>query len=122
MWASRCCRPGLLHRSTKAKWREALIRSENALKVKKFESLAEQNQYLIEWEKNVADTRIHGTTKKHVGKQFIEVEKATLGPLPIEPFPIYEEGIRKVSRDGHIEVKDRTFIQRRRSTWAVKYG
>ncbi len=78
---------------------------ENALKGKKFESLAEQNQYLIEWEKNVADTRIHGTTKKHVGKQFIEVEKATLGPLPIEPFPIYEEGIRKVSRDGHIEVK-----------------
>ena len=45
-------------------------------------SLALQNQHLFQWEKNVADTRIHGTTKKHVGKQFIEVEKQALGPLP----------------------------------------
>ncbi|AMV35669.1 Integrase core domain protein [Pirellula sp. SH-Sr6A] len=78
---------------------------ENAIKGMTFESLALQNQHLLQWEKNVADTRIHGTTKKHVGKQFIEVEKATLGPLPSEPFPIYDEGIRKVSRDGHVEVK-----------------
>ncbi len=68
---------------------------ENALKGKKFESLAEQNQYLIEWEKNVADTRIHGTTKKHVGKQFLEVEKATLGPLPIEPFRSMKKAFAK---------------------------
>ena len=40
-----------------------------------------------------------------VGKQFIEVEQQALGPLPAEPFPIYDEGIRKVSRDGHVEVK-----------------
>jgi len=78
---------------------------ENALKGMTFESLALQNQHLFQWEKNVADTRIHGTTKKHVGKQFIEVEKQSLGPLPSEPFPMYDEGIRKVSRDGHVEVK-----------------
>lgn len=78
---------------------------ENAIKGMTFESLALQNQHLVQWEKNVADTRIHGTTKKHVGKQFIEVEKQALGPLPSESFPIYDEGIRKVSRDGHIEVK-----------------
>ena len=78
---------------------------ENALKGMTFESLALQNQHLVQWEKNVADTRIHGTTKKHVGKQFIEVEKQTLGPLPSEPFPMYDEGVRKVSRDGHVEVK-----------------
>ena len=78
---------------------------ENAIKGMTFESLALQNQHLFQWEKNVADTRIHGTTKKHVGKQFIEVEKQKLGPLPPESFPLYDEGIRKVSRDGHIEVK-----------------
>jgi transposase len=78
---------------------------ENAIKGMTFESLSLQNQHLREWEKNVADTRIHGTTKKHVGKLFAEVEKQSLGPLPTEPFPFYDEGIRKVSRDGHIEVK-----------------
>lgn len=78
---------------------------ENALKGMTFESLSLQNQHLVHWEKNVADTRIHGTTKKHVGKQFAEVEKQALGPLPLEYFPIFEEGIRKVSRDGHVEVK-----------------
>lgn len=78
---------------------------ENAIKGMTFESVALQNQHLMQWEKTVADTRIHGTTKKHVGKQFIEVEKPALGPLPAEYFPMYDEGIRKVSRDGHIEVK-----------------
>jgi transposase len=78
---------------------------ENAIKGMTFESLALQNQHLVHWEKNVADTRIHGTTKKHVGKQFIEVEKPSLGALPAEMFPIYDEGIRKVSRDGHVEIK-----------------
>jgi transposase len=77
---------------------------ENAIKGMTFESLSLQNQHLLEWEKNVADTRIHGTTKKHVGKHFTEVEKEALGRLPSEPFPFYNEGTRKVSRDGHIEV------------------
>jgi transposase len=78
---------------------------ENAIKAMTFESLALQNQHLIHWEKTVADTRIHGTTKKHVGKQFEEIEKPQLGPLPVDFFPIYDEGVRKVSRDGHVEVK-----------------
>jgi transposase len=78
---------------------------ENAIKGMTFESLSLQNQHLLHWEKNIADTRIHGTTKKHVGKQFAEVEKQTLGALRSEPFPFYDEGTRKVSRDGHIEVK-----------------
>ena len=43
---------------------------ENAIKAMAFESVALQNAHLANWEKTVADTRIHGTTKKHVGKQF----------------------------------------------------
>lgn len=78
---------------------------ENAIKAMTFESIALQNSHLVQWEKSVADTRLHGTTKKHVGKQFLEVEQPALGPLPSDYFPMYDEGIRKVSRDGHLEVR-----------------
>jgi hypothetical protein len=77
----------------------------NALRGRTFESLQAQNAHLRQWEQTVADTRIHGTTKKHVGDLFQTVERSRLGPLPKERFPYYEEGRRRVSRDGHIEVR-----------------
>lgn len=77
---------------------------ENALKGKVFSSLAELNRHLKDWERAVADTRIHGTTRAHVGQVFDRVERPALQPLPADPFPHYEEGRRKVHRDGHVEV------------------
>lgn len=77
---------------------------ENGLKGRKFASLEEQNRHLLTWETTIADTRIHGTIKRQVGKLFCEVERATLLPLPIERFPFFHEGQRKVGRDGHVEV------------------
>jgi len=77
---------------------------ENALKGRAFTSLAEQNTYLWHWEATVADTRIHGTTRRQVGKAFA-VERAALQPLPAERFPFFHEAQRTVSRDGHIEVE-----------------
>jgi hypothetical protein len=56
----------------------------------------------------VADTRIHGTTKRQVGKVFLEVEQPALSPLPFDPFPMFHEGRRRVHRDGHVEV-DRAY-------------
>jgi len=76
----------------------------NALKGRSFTSLAEHNQFLIRWERRVADTRIHGTTRKQVDRLFKEVEQPALLPLVQERFPFYSEGKRKVNRDGHIEV------------------
>ena len=76
---------------------------DNALKGRVFRSLAEQNAYLFDWEGKVADTRIHGTTRKQVAAVFA-VEKPHLGPLPATLFPVFEEGLRKVHRDGHVEV------------------
>lgn len=76
----------------------------NALKGRTFSSLAEQGRFLIEWERVVADTRIHGTTRKQVRRVFEEVERPALQPLPSETFPFYHEGRRKVHRDGHVEV------------------
>jgi len=77
----------------------------NALKGRSFPSLAEENAYLRWWEEHVADQRIHGTTRQHVGRCFAERERGALQSLPLMPFPCFEEGQRCVHRDGHVEVK-----------------
>jgi hypothetical protein len=77
---------------------------ENGLKGHSFPDLAAENRHLAEWEKGVADTRIHGTTRQHVGQVFAEVERATLLPLPAERFPFFHEALRTVHRDGHVAV------------------
>ena len=76
----------------------------NALKGRTFASLAEQNAHLLEWETQVADRRIHGTTRKQVAAVFEESERPALLPLPCR-FELFQEGKRCVHRDGHIEVK-----------------
>jgi transposase len=76
---------------------------DNALKGRTFKSLAEQNDYLREWETNVADKRIHGTTRRQVQQMFME-EKSHLKALPPDLFPAFQEGRRNVHRDGHVEV------------------
>jgi transposase len=78
---------------------------ENALKGRTFASLEEQNRFLRDWELTVADTRVHGTTRRHVGKHFAEVERPALLPLPPDPFPSFREARRRVHRDGHVEVE-----------------
>ena len=78
---------------------------ENALKGRRFESLSAQNLFLSDWENGVADTRIHGTTRQHVGKVFQEVERSQLLPLPTSLFPVFEEAPRSVHRDGYIELQ-----------------
>jgi transposase len=77
---------------------------DNALKGRTFRSLSEQNEFLRSWEETVADTRIHGTTRRQVGQLFREAERPCLRPLPAERFPDFQEGERRVHRDGHIEV------------------
>ena len=77
----------------------------NALKGRTFSSLQEQNQHLLNWEMRIADTRIHGTTRKQVGKLFREEEKTSLLLLPAGRFPCFQEAKRSVHRDGHIEVQ-----------------
>lgn len=76
----------------------------NALKARTFANLDEQNAFLLDWEKSVADNRIHGTTKRHVGQVFENEEQQKLQSLRTDRFPCYQEGRRKVHRDGHVEV------------------
>lgn len=76
----------------------------NALKGRTFSSLHEQNEHLLHWETTVADNRIHGTIREQVQKAFDERERHALKPLPTERFPCFEEGQRKVGRDGHVAI------------------
>jgi transposase len=77
---------------------------DNALKGRTFVSLDEENRFLSDWERTVADTRVHGTTRQQVSKLFAEVERPALQALPAERFPFFHEGQRSVHRDGHVEV------------------
>lgn len=95
----------------------------NALKKRQFGSLAEQNRFLMHWESHVADTRIHGTTRKQVRAAF-ETERPFLEPIPTTLFPAFEEGKRAVHRDQHVEV-DKAYYSvpaeyMRREVW-VRY-
>lgn len=77
----------------------------NALKGRTFASLDEQNRYLLWWEENVADVRIHGTTRKQVRWLFDHAERQALLSIPPDRFPYFQEERRTVHRDGHVEVE-----------------
>lgn len=76
----------------------------SALKGREFATLAELSAHLRHWEASVADTRLHGTTRRQVGAHFTTVEKPALAALPAELFPAYTEAVRSVGRDGYVEV------------------
>ncbi len=77
----------------------------NGIKGKKFKSLTEENEHLKKWESQIADKRIHGTTKEQVFKVYTEAERKALQALPEERFPFFQETQRSVHRDAHIEVE-----------------
>ncbi|MBN1459859.1 MAG: IS21 family transposase [Armatimonadetes bacterium] len=78
---------------------------DNALKGRRFESLAEHNAFLRHWNRTVARLRIHGTTRRQVWTHFLESEQQALRPLAATPFPFFESGTRTVHADGHVEVQ-----------------
>ena len=63
---------------------------ENALRGRTFASLEEQNRFLRDWELTVADTRVHGTTRRQVGNALRRgrarrAAAAARGPFPVVP-------------------------------------
>jgi transposase len=74
-----------------------------ALKGKRFTSIEEQNEYLVQWEENWAAPRIHGRMKRQVQEMFLE-EKPYLKALPTAHFPIFREECRTVQDDGTVQV------------------
>ena len=74
-----------------------------ALKGRQFESIDEQNAFLLHWNDTWAATRIHGTTKRQVREMFQE-ERPALQSLPTTCFEYYSVLERRVHLDAHIEV------------------
>ena len=98
------CRPFTPEHKGKVERGVAYVRN-NALKGRRFRSLAEQNQFLAQWESGVADKRIHGTTRKQVAASF-EEERPHLLPLPAALFPAYQEARRRVHRDSFVALEN----------------
>jgi transposase len=96
------CRPRMPQHKGKVERGVGYVRS-NALKGRRFKSLAEENLFLNQWESSVADKRIHGTTRKQVMACF-EEERPHLQALPNSLFPSYQEARRNVHRDSYVEV------------------
>jgi hypothetical protein len=68
----------------------------NAHHGRQFASLGEQNAHLLHWEENVADKRLHGTTRQQVADVFEEERKA-LGALPVSLNESYQASRRRVN-------------------------
>jgi transposase len=77
----------------------------NALKGKEFSSLDTQNAYLRQWMREIAQQRIHGTTKRKPKDVFEIEERRMLKPLPSSSYEYFKIGKRSVHVDGHIEVE-----------------
>jgi transposase len=76
----------------------------NALKGRRFDSLAEHNAFLRHWNRSVARLRIHGTTRRQVFAHYEQTDKKALQALASEPFTLFNRGTRTVHPDGHVEV------------------
>jgi transposase len=74
-----------------------------ALTGRKFESIEEQNEFLMHWEEKWAAPRIHGRAKRQVQAMF-EEEKPFLKPLEVAPFRFFKQEKRTVWDDGLIQV------------------
>jgi len=78
--------------------------NDNALKGRSFEGLGAMNEYLQRWNRQTAQLRIHGSTRRQVLTHFLETERPALQPMPDDRFALFEVGTRSVHPDGYIEV------------------
>ena len=84
---------------------------DTALRGRRFETLEEQNAFLMHWEEKWAALRIHGSTKRQVEAMFQE-EKPHLRALPLEPFRYFTEVIRTVWDDTTVRVDNSSYAAR----------
>jgi transposase len=84
---------------------------DTALRGRGFETLEEQNAFLLHWEEKWAALRIHGSTKRQVEAMFQE-EKPHLRALPLEPFRYFTEVIRTVWDDTTVRVDNSSYAAR----------
>jgi hypothetical protein len=82
-----------------------------ALKGRRFESVEEQNEFLLKWESKWAATRIHGTERRQVQAMF-EEERAHLKPLPLLSMQYFKQELRTVCDDSCVRVQHSSYAAR----------
>jgi transposase len=77
----------------------------NALAGRSFTSFQELQRHLARWMVEVADRRIHGTTKEQPAVRFDRAERQTLRPLPSRPLVVRTRRLkRRVSADCFVDI------------------
>jgi transposase len=77
----------------------------NFFKSTKEKDLCKIKNLLRNWQENICNKKIHGTTRKIPHEQFIEKEKPLLLTLPAKRYELYEVSQRVVNRYSHITYK-----------------
>jgi transposase len=68
-----------------------------------FRNLVDLNEQFSQWRNEVANARVHATTRRVVSEHFAE-ERPSLQPLPAGPFQAVLRLERRITRDGMISV------------------
>jgi transposase len=77
----------------------------NALAGRSFASFADVGRHLVRWQHEVADQRIHGTTRERPAVRFERDERVALRPLPTRPFPVRTRRLkRRVNADCFVDI------------------
>jgi transposase len=77
----------------------------NALAGRPFDSFAGLERHLATWQVEVADQRIHGTTRERPAHRFERDERVALRPLPTRPLPVRTRRLkRRVSNDCFVDI------------------
>lgn len=82
-----------------------------ALKGRRFESIAEQNEFLEHWETKWAASRIHGSERRQVQAMF-EEERPHLRPLPLIGMQYFTEEQRTVYDDTCVRIDHSSYAAR----------
>jgi transposase len=100
----RACRPRRARTKGKIERGVGYVKH-NALAGRSFASFADLGRHLATWQVEVADRRIHGTTKERPAVRFERDERVALRPLPTRPFPIRTRRLkRRVSADCFVDI------------------
>jgi hypothetical protein len=81
------------------------------LKGRRFESILEQNEYLLHWERTWAAQRIHGTERRQVQAMF-EEERVHLKALPLLGMQYFTQAVRTVCDDSCVRVEHCSYAAR----------
>ena len=76
----------------------------SAFRGRTFGSVEEARAHLVRWRDEVANVRIHGTTRRRPSELFAE-ERTRLRALPTDPYEIAEWGLYKVRKDCHVHIR-----------------